>query len=102
MDYIDKNPYSKFKVGLNETHREILSMEELKRMEDKSIQIERLSVVRDIFILPVTQDFHFQTLPSLAEFIFNTVLTEKNGLLLTDLKPTIDAGFQFCRKPGKY
>lgn len=31
MDYIDKNPYSKFKVGLDETHREILSNEELKK-----------------------------------------------------------------------
>jgi integrase len=50
MDCIDKNPYSKFKVGLAETHREILSMEELKRLEDKSISIERLSVVRDIFV----------------------------------------------------
>jgi len=43
LDYIDKSPYSKFKVGLDETHREILSMEELKRLEDKQIQIERLA-----------------------------------------------------------
>jgi len=39
MDYINKNPYSKFKVGLDETHREILFMEELKRPEDKNIPI---------------------------------------------------------------
>ena len=50
LDYIDKNPYSKFKVGLDETHREILSTEELKRIEEKQIQIERLAVVRDIFV----------------------------------------------------
>ncbi|TNF39611.1 MAG: hypothetical protein EP310_10270, partial [Bacteroidetes bacterium] len=47
LDYLDKNPYSKYKVGLDETHREILSMDELLKIETKQIQIERLSVVRD-------------------------------------------------------
>lgn len=45
-----KTPYSKFKVELDETHREILFMEELKRIEKKQIEIERLAVVRDIFV----------------------------------------------------
>jgi len=66
MDYIDKNPYSKFKVGLDETHREILSMEELKRMEDKSIQIERLSVVRDIFIFACYTGLSFSDIAKLS------------------------------------
>ena len=50
MDYILKNPYDKFKVGLEETHREYLTIEELSRIEEKDIQIERLSAVRDIFV----------------------------------------------------
>jgi len=66
MDYIDKNPYSKFKVGLDETHREILSMEELKRMEDKCIQIERLSVVRDIFIFACYTGLSFSDIAKLS------------------------------------
>ncbi len=66
MDYIEKNPYSKFKVGLDETHREILSMEELKRMEDKSIQIERLSVVRDIFIFACYTGLSFSDIAKLS------------------------------------
>ncbi|MFA5330242.1 MAG: site-specific integrase [Prolixibacteraceae bacterium] len=66
LDYIDKNPYSKFKVGLDETHREILSMEELKRMEDKSIQIERLSVVRDIFIFACYTGLSFSDIAKLS------------------------------------
>ena len=65
LDYIDKNPYSKFKVGLDETHREILSMEELKRLEDKNIQIERLSVVRDIFILACYTGLSFSDIAKL-------------------------------------
>jgi integrase len=66
LDYIDKNPYSKFKVGLDETHREILSMEELKRMEDKNIQIERLSVVRDIFIFACYTGLSFSDIAKLS------------------------------------
>ena len=50
MDYISKNPYNKFKVGLEETHREFLTLEELSRLEEKQIQIERLNAVRDIFV----------------------------------------------------
>ena len=66
MDYIDKNPYSKFKVGLDETHREILSMEELQRLEDKKIQIERLSVVRDIFIFACYTGLSFSDIAKLS------------------------------------
>jgi site-specific recombinase XerD len=66
LDYIDKNPYSKFKVGLDETHREILSMEELKRLESKKIQIERLSVVRDIFIFACYTGLSFSDIAKLS------------------------------------
>lgn len=37
MDLIQKNPYNKFKVGLEETHREFLTSEELYRIEEKKI-----------------------------------------------------------------
>ena len=66
MDYINKNPYSKFKVGLDETHREILFMEELKRPEDKNIDIERLSVVRDIFVFACYTGLSFSDIAKLS------------------------------------
>ncbi|WP_372776795.1 site-specific integrase [Mangrovibacterium sp.] len=50
MDHIPKNPYSKYKVALDETHREFLTNEELSRIEEKEIQIERLAIIRDIFV----------------------------------------------------
>jgi integrase len=50
MDYIIKNPYEKYKVKLEETHREFLSLEELERIELKPIEIRRLDAVRDIFV----------------------------------------------------
>ena len=51
---------------MNETHREILSMEELKRMEDKNILIERLSVVRDIFIFACYTGLSFSDIAKLS------------------------------------
>lgn len=50
MEHIHKNPYNKYKVGLKETHREFLTIEEIKRLEEKEIKIERLAAVRDIFV----------------------------------------------------
>jgi integrase len=67
LDYIDKNPYSKFKVGLDETHREILSMEELKRIEEKQIEIERLIVVRDIFVFACYTGLSFADISKLSD-----------------------------------
>ena len=67
LEYIDKNPYSKFKVGLDETHREILSMEELKRIEEKQIEIERLIVVRDIFVFACYTGLSFADISKLSD-----------------------------------
>ncbi|MCU4164460.1 site-specific integrase [Carboxylicivirga caseinilyticus] len=50
MDKIKKNPYSKFKVKLEEAHRDFLTKEELQRLESKQIELDRLSTVRDIFV----------------------------------------------------
>lgn len=66
LDYIDKNPYSKFKVGLDDTHREILSMDELKRIEEKQIQNERLSAVRDIFVFACYTGLSFSDIAKLS------------------------------------
>ncbi|WP_299577513.1 site-specific integrase [uncultured Sunxiuqinia sp.] len=68
LDYIDKNPYSKFKVRLDETHREILSSDELKRIEGKQIQIERLAVVRDIFVFACYTGLSFSDIAKLSAF----------------------------------
>lgn len=66
LDYIDKNPYSKYKVGLDETHREILSMEELQKIETKQIHIERLCVVRDIFVFACYTGLSFSDIAKLS------------------------------------
>nr|WP_320117461.1 site-specific integrase [uncultured Marinifilum sp.] len=50
LEYIEKNPYTRFKVKLEKSHRDFLTLEELKRLENKEIDLIRLSTVRDIFV----------------------------------------------------
>ncbi len=50
LDYVLKNPYLKFKVKKQETKREYLTLDELKTISAKEIDIKRLSIVRDIFL----------------------------------------------------
>ncbi len=55
MDYIIKNPYEKYKVKLEETHRQFLTLEELERIELKPIEIRRLDAVRALFPIVLFQ-----------------------------------------------
>lgn len=49
-EWMDKDPFLKYKVTLKETKREFLMQEELTKLEEKEIDIPRLDVVRDIFV----------------------------------------------------
>ena len=49
-DWLDKDPFLKYKVTLKENKREFLSQEELIELETKEITIPRLDVVRDVFV----------------------------------------------------
>ncbi|MBX2900307.1 MAG: site-specific integrase [Cyclobacteriaceae bacterium] len=49
-DWLSKDPFMSYKIKIRDTHRNFLLEDELKRLEEKKILIERLSVVRDIFL----------------------------------------------------
>ncbi|MCB2196773.1 MAG: site-specific integrase [Bacteroidetes bacterium] len=49
-DWLDKDPFLKFKPKLKRTERTFLDEEELLKIEHKKISIPRLEMVRDIFI----------------------------------------------------
>lgn len=49
-NWLEKDPFVNYKSKLDESKRTYLDAEELSAIEDKSIDIERLSVVRDIFV----------------------------------------------------
>ncbi|HKJ43540.1 MAG TPA: site-specific integrase [Sunxiuqinia sp.] len=67
MEDIQKNPYNKYKVKLEETHREFLTSEELTRIEVKEIQIERLAVVRDIFVFACYTGLSYSNISKLGK-----------------------------------
>tara|TARA_R110002049_G_scaffold38978_2_gene120395 strand:+ start:51670 stop:52890 length:1221 start_codon:yes stop_codon:yes gene_type:complete len=50
IDWIDNNPFSKFKLKMEKTEREFLTAEELTCIESLPVSIERLEVVKDLFI----------------------------------------------------
>lgn len=50
MELIQKSPYNQFKTKLQQTNREFLTKDELHRLETKQIEIDRLAIVRDIFV----------------------------------------------------
>ena len=50
LEWIDKDPFVKFKPTLIKTEREFLTKDELERIENLSISLERLKIVRDLFI----------------------------------------------------
>ncbi len=66
MDYIQKNPYSKFKVKLEETQREILTKDELNRLVAKKIEMLRLASVRDIFVFACYTGLSYSDISRLA------------------------------------
>jgi site-specific recombinase XerD len=50
LDYLVKNPYTKYKVKKQEPKREYLTLFELEKIRNKPIRIDRLRIVRDIFL----------------------------------------------------
>lgn len=50
MNLIVKHPYSIYRVKRVEANRDYLTLEELKKIENKIISLKRLELVRDIFV----------------------------------------------------
>jgi site-specific recombinase XerD len=50
MEWIDKDPFIKFKPTYIKNEREFLSEDELQTIIDKEFEIERLNLVKDLFI----------------------------------------------------
>lgn len=49
-DWLDRDPFKAYQAKLRDTKRTFLNREELARLEEKSIEIERLDNVRDVFV----------------------------------------------------
>ncbi|PRX57186.1 site-specific integrase [Flagellimonas meridianipacifica] len=50
LEWIDRDPFVKFKQKLTPTHRGFLTPEELKRIEELQVKSTRLKLVKDLFV----------------------------------------------------
>lgn len=67
MEFLNKNPYSKFRVKLEEAHRDFLTKEEVKKLENKKIDLSRLSIVRDVFVFACYTGLSYSDIAKLNE-----------------------------------
>ncbi len=78
-DWLDKDPFYRYKVKHTDPTIPHLSADELKALEEKEITIERLAAVRDIFFLVVIQALLTWTLQISLLIISKSELMAKNG-----------------------
>lgn len=50
LEWLDKNPFAKYSIKAQKVNRDCLSQAELLSIEDKEFKIERLGLVRDLFV----------------------------------------------------
>ncbi|QGY47755.1 site-specific integrase [Maribellus comscasis] len=50
MEWINKNPFASYRLKFKKVNRECLTGEELHKLENKNIEIQRLRYVRDLFV----------------------------------------------------
>jgi site-specific recombinase XerD len=50
FEYIDRDPFAKYKIKMERTEREFLSKEELTLLREKEFSIRRLDQIRDVFV----------------------------------------------------
>lgn len=109
MEHIQKNPYNKFKVPLEETHREILTIEELTRLEEKDIQIERLAAVRDIFVFACYTGLSYSDISKLNQNHLQKGIDKKEWIIIDRSKtnnrcriPVLPQAKEILRKYENY
>jgi integrase len=82
LEYIEKNPYGKYKVALEPTHREFLTPDELDRIEKKIIRIERLKMVRDLFVFSCYTGLSYSDITKLSKSHLQTGTDGKEWIVI--------------------
>ncbi|MGC1205320.1 MAG: site-specific integrase [Flavobacteriaceae bacterium] len=67
LGWIDKDPFVNFKAQFIKTERGFLSLQELKALEEKQFEIERLQLVKDLFVFSCYTSLSYIDVINLAE-----------------------------------
>ncbi len=66
-EYLKKDPFSKYQITIRNKERETLTKTELTNIYNKKIDIERLDIIRDLFIFQCYTGLAFKDLETLQE-----------------------------------
>ncbi|WP_299523473.1 site-specific integrase [uncultured Lutibacter sp.] len=66
-DYIRKNPFRSYKITQKTVERECLSQGELNKLMEKEFSIERIAIVRDLFLFQCYTGLSYKDLEKLSE-----------------------------------
>ncbi|SES90592.1 Site-specific recombinase XerD [Draconibacterium orientale] len=86
MDYLSTNPYLKFQVKTEQPKREFLTQKELKKIRKKKIEIERLAIVRDIFLFACYTGLSYADISKLAKHHIRTGNDGKKWIIIDRTK----------------
>lgn len=67
MDYIDSDPFFNYKTAYKEVNRDILTSDELIRIEEKRFSIKRLDEVKDVFLFVCYTGLSYSDLKLLSQ-----------------------------------
>lgn len=85
-NWLDKDPFLSYKITLKDTHRTYLLEEELRILSEKSIAIERLRVVRDIFLFSCYTGLAYSDVEKLTSSDISTGIDGKKWIFTTRTK----------------
>ena len=86
MEWLDKDPFRRWKNTFEKKEREFLSANELSNLETYEFPIERLDRVRDLFVFSCYTGISYVDTMKLTQIIFPWELMEITGLSLNGKK----------------
>ena len=96
--WIARDPFLNYKGKVKQIDRNYLTEEELQIIIDKDISIERLTLVRDIFIFSCFTGLAYIDVKNLNQW----VLMERNGYTFTVKKPIRLREFHYYKYPKEF
>ena len=111
-EWIDKNPFQRFKVRMDKYDRGYLSQQELKRIVGFYTEIERLAIVKDLFLFSCYTGIAYCDLVELKEenvimgidgkyWISTKRLKTKNSFRLPLLEPALQIIEKYKEHPRR-
>ncbi|MCD8739377.1 site-specific integrase [Mucilaginibacter roseus] len=85
-NWLDKNPFGKYKTKIKEVIRDFLSIEELTTIQNKRFVSERLSQVRDIFLFSCFTGLAYADVNKLRRVEINTGIDNNKWIFTTRQK----------------